>query len=181
LVGNLLGDGNLSYINKNKYGKYVGNVWYAMTLKSKEYTDHLWANIYSSICTNTKPFPWPNPNTGKPISKYNFHIRCLPALTLLHKKWYVWNEELNKFVKIVPLNIGELLKPIGLAHWIMDDGYWSDGTIYLCTDSFTSEEVDLLINVLYSNFGLVAGKKKELKIIKKFAEEFDLAVLIKIS
>jgi hypothetical protein len=26
LVGNLLGDGNLSYINKNKYGKYVGNV-----------------------------------------------------------------------------------------------------------------------------------------------------------
>ena len=63
----------------------------------------------------------------------------------------------------MPLNIGELLKPIGLAHWLMDDGYWSDGTIYLCTDNFTSEEVDLLINVLYSNFGLVAGKKKRIK------------------
>jgi hypothetical protein len=107
-------------------------------------------------------------------TQYAFNSRCLPALTELHAQWYVWSEELNKFVfvKIVPLNIKELLTPLGLAHWIMGDGYWSAGTLYLCTDNFTSKEVDLLINTLHTNFNLIAGKQKSNK-IRKYAEELD--------
>jgi hypothetical protein len=41
LIGNLLGDGHLGYNNKNKEGVFTGNVWYSMTLKSKEYTYYL--------------------------------------------------------------------------------------------------------------------------------------------
>lgn len=64
----------------------------------------------------------------------------------------------KKFTKIVPLNIAELLTPIGLAHWLMGDGYWdkSSKTISICTDNFTLIEVKLLISVLKENFNFLA-------------------------
>lgn len=41
-----------------------------------------------------------------------------------------------------------LLTRIGLAHWIMGDGYFTNGSIKLCTDNFTKEEVLRLIDIL---------------------------------
>ena len=75
------------------------------------------------------------------------------------------NKEKNKFIKIVPLNIGDLLTTIGIAHWIMGDGYWdkSDKTVNICTDNFTLSEVELLISVLTTNFGLTATLKRRIK------------------
>jgi hypothetical protein len=70
-------------------------------------------------------------------------------------QWYSWSDSDNKFIKIVPINIGELLTPIGLAHWIMDDGFSTGKAIGLCTESFTLAEVELLSKALKSNFDLV--------------------------
>lgn len=53
----------------------------------------------------------------------------------------------------------------------MVDGYWSNGTLYLCTVSFTNSEVLLLINALNSKLLLL--RIKELKKIKRFVEELD--------
>lgn len=130
---------------------------------------HLWGNIYNSICTNTPPHPWPNPKTGKPITQYHFSTRSLVSLTEIHKQWYILNKENNKFTKIVPLNIAELLTPIGLAHWVMGDGYWdnSDKTINICTDNFYLAEVVLLISVLKENFNLLATSKRRIKANKE--------------
>jgi hypothetical protein len=86
-----------------------------MTLKSHEYIMYLWSKIYFQICTSTLPRAWPSPKTGLPATQYSFNSRSLFQLTLLHRLWYVWSDELNKFVKIVPLNIKELLTPIGIA------------------------------------------------------------------
>lgn len=58
--------------------------------------------------------------------------------------------------KIVPTNIGDLLTPRGLAYWIMDDGGQNPGFI-LHTNSFTKEEVELLIQILKINFELKAS------------------------
>jgi len=58
-------------------------------------------------------------------------------------------------VKSIPLNIGELLTPAGLAYWAMDDGgKYNKNNFILCTNSFTFEEVQLLIKVLKENFDL---------------------------
>jgi LAGLIDADG DNA endonuclease family len=40
----------------------------------------------------------------------------------------------------------------------MDDGYWlaAENTIFLCTDNFTLAELNLLINVLATNFSLIS-------------------------
>lgn len=59
------------------------------------------------------------------------------------------------FIKIVPLNIEVLLSPIGLAHWIMDDGFRSGNGVVLCTDSFTLIEVESLKKVLEFKFDLI--------------------------
>jgi len=117
LVGNMLGDGHLRFTHKDKIGKpKIGtNGLYAMTLKSHEYIMYLWSKIYFQICTSTLPRAWPSPKTGLPATQYSFNSRSLFQLTLLHRLWYVWSDELNKFVKIVPLNIKELLTPIGIA------------------------------------------------------------------
>ena len=58
--------------------------------------------------------------------------------------------------KIVPLNIAENLTTRGLAFWIMDDGQQvKRGGVTLCTDSFKSEEVNVLRETLKTNFNLI--------------------------
>lgn len=155
LIGNLLGDGYLRLTNKN--GKPISNqnAYYSMTLKNKSYIYHLWKNIYSNICTKTEPRPWPNPKTGKPIIQYAFSTKSLPSLTLLHSQWYKWSELNKTYIKIVPLNIKEILTPIGLAHWIMDDGYSHGKGLILATESFTLDEVNMLKEVLINKFDLI--------------------------
>jgi hypothetical protein len=156
LIGNLLGDGSLQINKKGVDGlpKPTSNANFVITLKNKEYVYQLWQNIYFTICTKTVPNPWPNPKTGLPTTQYNFKSRALPSLTLLHSQWYKWSEHKKGFIKIVPLNIEELLTPIGLALWIMDDGFKSGNGICLCTESFTIAEVELLKKVLEFKFGL---------------------------
>ena len=46
-----------------------------------------------------------------------------------------------------------LLTPIGLAHWIMQDGSFQRGQgIYLATNCFTYEECKYLANILSHNY-----------------------------
>lgn len=125
----------------------------------------LWKDVYSEICTNTKPRPWPNPKTNLPVRQYAFNSKALSAISELHRLWYVFNPDTQNFTKIVPLNIEELLTPIGLAMWSMGDGYWDthNNTHILRTDSFTLMEVELLIKVLKDKFYLNATVQRRIK------------------
>ena len=151
MIGDLLGDGHLRFTHKDINGKVRGKAHYAMTLKHYDYAFYLWKDIYSSICTTTPLRPWPNPIvTGKNPTQYAFSSKSLPALTVLHSQCYKQDKENNKFIKIVPLNIGDLVTSLGIAHWIMGDGNWDNSakTVVICTDTFTLAEVELLITVL---------------------------------
>jgi len=57
-------------------------------------------------------------------------------------------------IKVVPSIIFELLTPIGLAFWICDDGGRTNSGLVLHTNSYTLEEVILLVNVLKLKFNL---------------------------
>jgi hypothetical protein len=67
-------------------------------------------------------------------------------------------------VKIVPLNIGDLLTPRALAYWFMYDGYRDLSGFVLCPDSFTLAEVLLLmffkLNLIWTALLLIEIKKK---------------------
>ena len=52
------------------------------------------------------------------------------------------------------------MTPIGLALWIMDDGYRADNGLVLCTECYTLAEVELLIKVLRDNFELESTIQK---------------------
>ena len=71
-----------------------------------------------------------------------------------------WKKENGKNIKFVPLNIEELLTPLGLAHWIMGDGYYSDNCTFICTDNFTKQDVERLTKILGNKFGIKATLKR---------------------
>jgi hypothetical protein len=71
--------------------------------------------------------------TGKIYNSLNFKTRMLPCFN------YLWDLFYLERVKTIPSKIGELLSPIGLAFWIMDDGgLGTHSTLNLNTNSYTS-------------------------------------------
>jgi len=57
--------------------------------------------------------------------------------------------------KIIPNNIADHLTPRSLAFWIMDDGQQvKKGGLTLCTDSYNSNEINILREALKKNFNL---------------------------
>lgn len=62
---------------------------------------------------------------------YQFTTRSIPEWNDLHALWYVGK------TKVVPCNIFDILSPVSLAYWHMDDGGWTKGGIHLSTNSFT--------------------------------------------
>jgi hypothetical protein len=69
---------------------------------------------------------------------------------------------INK-VKIIPLEIFNLLDAIALAHWICCDGGINKNGLYLCTDSFSLKDVIFLLNVLNIKFRLDCTIQKNKK------------------
>lgn len=99
--------------------------------------------------TNRKP----DKRTGKIYNSLIFKTRMLPCFN------YLWDLFYKDRKKIIPSNIKDLLTEVGLAFWIMDDGgLGSGGTLNFSTDSYTENEIDLLIDALTKNFYLKCRK-----------------------
>lgn len=163
MVGDLLGDGSIGMGNYKKWPEMNGRLEFTFSVSNLAYLKYLKFNVYSDICTLKEPTAWPNilVYPDKAVTQYWFSSKRLPFISEIHKIWYIQQTEKEKgFIKIVPSNICSLLKPIGLAHWIMGDGYYAKGTVYLCTDNFSKEEVEHLIFVLQENLGLKASIQK---------------------
>lgn len=87
--------------------------------------------------------------TGNIYSQMQVKTLAFPCLNEFHDLFYPGGK------KVVPQNIGQLLTPRALAVWIMDDGgKGTYGEMILHTRSFTLQEVNLLQEVLVTNFGL---------------------------
>lgn len=157
VTGELLGDGHISYDPANKPG-YNGRLMFTFAADILHYVNYLKFNILAPICTPSSPTPWPNPKEGKEPTQYWFGSKSLPAITDLYYLWY--KEIRGKWTKILPLNIEELLTPLALAHFIMGDGYFSEGSVFICTDNYSKDEVIRLIEILHIKFGIKATLKK---------------------
>ena len=175
IIGNLLGDGHINRKNIERWPNINSRLEFTFSISNKSYLDYLKNVIYKDITGKAEPTPWPNPNiTGKTPTQYWFGTKALPFITNLHKEWYRLVNN-NKFIKIVPLNISDLLTQRGLAHWIMDDGYYTNGYVFLCTDSYSLLEIELLIFTLKQNFNL------DSKIQKRISSSGNLCWRIRIS
>jgi hypothetical protein len=136
ITGELLGDAHISYLPN--VPQVNGRLVFTFSSKILHYVRYLKYNVLKSICTKSEPSAWPNTRvTGKDTTEYLFSTKRLVSLNNLHP--FLYKQVHGKYVKVLPKYIEQLLTPIGLAHWIMGDGYFSVDTIKICTDNFTKE------------------------------------------
>ena len=103
---------------------------------------------------------------GNTRGTLSFSTLSLPCFNELYKLFYINGK------KIVPLNIADLLTPISLAYWIMDDGSFTGSGLKLHTSAFSMKDLDLLIKALKNNFGIIATKN----ISKREKSQYDLYI-----
>jgi hypothetical protein len=149
LIGTMLGD---TYLERQK-PTYNARLRFDQTYPSHEgYIDLLYSIFYDLTGPQGSPSIHnrkPDKRTGKIYSTIAFKTRRLPCLTPYHDLFY-----LNR-IKVIPNNIKDLLTPVALAFWIMDDGGLSSSNqTLLHTDSYTLKEVELLQFTLLKKFGL---------------------------
>lgn len=77
------------------------------------------------------------------------NTRLYPCLTEFYSMFY------KKGVKIVPLNLYELINYEFLAYWIMGDGTKAGNGLYLQTQSFEIKDCVFIISVLTYKFDLI--------------------------
>lgn len=143
LVGLILSDGWLTIGSSTSKNARFG------FKQSLARSDHVWwvFNLLSHYCSSY-PQLTTGIRSGKPFYGLQFFSRSLTCFTELHSLFYV-----DK-VKIIPQNIYELLTPIALAHLIMGDGGFKSQGIYICTDSYSIQDVVRLMNVLILRYDL---------------------------
>ena len=143
VIGLILGD---LYISR-RYDN--AKLEFEQGLVNKDYIFHLY-DLFKDY-SNSEPKisdRKPNFRTNKIYTRVRFQTKSLPCFNEYHNLFYV-----NR-IKKIPLNIGELLTARGLAYWAMDDGSKAGSGFHLNTNSYTLEELLLLIKVLKENFDL---------------------------
>lgn len=92
-----------------------------------------------------------------------FNLNSLPFLTELYNLFFCINNQ-NKKIKIIPDNkfLNLYFTPRALAFMLMGDGYWDNDhkTVYICTESFTLNDLHRLIFILRHKYHLILSTSK---------------------
>jgi|SRR3979490_461297 len=108
------------------------------------------SKLYGRISLTTK---------GSPLFKYYhtlFYVKLSDlSLSNCTSQTDVANLK-NKYIKVIPSNIEELLTPVAIAFLIYGDGndHKTKQIIRLCTNNLTKTEVDLLSKALLNKFNI---------------------------
>jgi hypothetical protein len=141
IIGLLLSDG------------YIENKMLKFTFKADHLSFIRWLKfeILGSICSKNEPNPYPKINP----TQYTFGSLSFNFLEELRLKWYTPK-------KSIPLDLYNDFTEVSLAFMLMGDGYWDNGnkTVYICTECFTLDEINLLLYILRNKFGLIVTIRK---------------------
>jgi hypothetical protein len=154
LIGLILGD---LFINKQK--TYINaRLEFHQGVVHTEYLQHLY-ELFADFCGMAPKIPAQSPDkrTGKIYKSIRFYTHSLPCFLEFYNLFYLDGK------KIVPLNIGDLITPLGLAYWVGDDGGFCNRsrTLTFATNSYTFEEVNLLAEVLNNKWKLNCSVYKQ--------------------
>lgn len=89
------------------------------------------------------------------VDRFNYRLTLFTFTSFIwiYKDFYTNINNIKK--KIVPIWIAEFITPLGLAHWIMQDGSRQIGQgITIATNNFTHPQCVFLSNILTNKFGL---------------------------
>jgi hypothetical protein len=163
LIGTLLGDSNLQTFSKNKKSYRLR---FLQSFNQKDYIDHLYEIWKNWVLTPPKISKYLDKRTNKEYSRISFNTKTDPVFKPYGDMFYKQDKESNKLIKILPNSeiLSELLTDRGLAYWFMDDGSRVSKNVKsmrICTDSFTEEEVLILINILKIKYNLNCSPIKD--------------------
>lgn len=102
---------------------------------------------------------------NKVYINYRLKTRTLPVFNFYFKLFYRFNIETNKYVKIVPDNVCELIDPIVLAYLIQGDGNFDKNRnrVRIYTNSFKKEEVEKLAFAINNRLNIDTSVLKDKK------------------
>jgi len=158
VLGTVLGDGHLVKPKKNGESQlYLGH-----SPKQKEYLEWKYNKLKRFIGCNIYPLTHHLKYKGE-IRKHitlNFLTRKSKLFTEIENKLYVRNRrEEKKYKRIFDYEyIKNNLNDLGLAVWYMDDGNKSKNcnACYLCTQSFTYDDNEKIVDFLINKFGIIS-------------------------
>lgn len=152
ITGMMLSDGHIQKRSITSNGRFI----FAQSGKpnKREYFN-LVLEIMKPFCSaNYIPYAkeWIDIRSNTVNSSISLTTMQLPCFTSLHKRLRRYSNN----IKIVPLNIKEVLTPEGgaLAHWIMGDGSKQNEGIHLSVYAFSTSDVELLIKALNERYNL---------------------------
>ena len=151
IIGLLLGDGHIERRSKSGNSRFIYGQS-SLRLHHLNYFLHVFKLFKPYISENfiLKERKFRDKRTKVQYSSVNFQTLSLPCFNYYRSIFYDSN---NKPSKIVPSNIKDLLTPIGLAYWIMDDGSIQNKGLHLNTYGFTPEDTLSLKITLENMFG----------------------------
>jgi len=140
--------------------------------------------VYNELAYLTSGLPLLGNNImrGKKFYNVSFQTRQLDSFNEILNLLYIYKE--GKYVKTLKPELILYMNYIVLAHWIQGDGGKRNEGITLCTDSFSLQEVVLLINIFNIKFNIsptihkeknnfrIYINKKDLMKIKPFIEPY---------
>ena len=114
LVGSLLGDGHAERLQSGGV-----RFRFRQRVAHKEYLFWLYDFFNTrGYCSNNLPVHYTQKYGVKVYEAYHFCTYGFTSLLWIYKLFYT-----NSKKKVIPANIIDLLTPLALAIWIMDDGY----------------------------------------------------------
>jgi len=143
IIGLVLSDGWLRIATKGSINALLG---FKQSLARSDYVWYVFS-ILSPYC-NLMPRLTGGVRGGKRFYGLQIETRSLLCFTELYHLFYV------KGVKVIPQNIYHLLTPVALAHFILGDGSWRPHGLIICTDSYSVQQVIILMNVLVIKYRL---------------------------
>lgn len=158
LIGICLGDGHLE-----KSGLETSNARLTITFAAKYIllARYIWGLfIFYIDPKGLKVYEVQSGVGSKFYDRVIVRTVALPIFTIYHNLFYSLIN--NKYVKIIPLNIEELLTPVSLAFFIMGDGNYNQvkKVIRLYTNSYSKSEVELISKALSNKFKILNRLEK---------------------
>jgi len=152
IIGCLLGDGRLE--SRSSYGSARLRIHHGE--KQKRYV--FWKyNVLKNIVSARprKIICGKNPRNGKNYYSWYFHTKTLPEFSNLYKIFY------RNRKKILPFQLDNMLSPISLAVWIMDDGCSNRESLILNTQNYSLDEHERLIDIFRRKLGFIPTINKD--------------------
>ena len=153
LIGIMLGDGSIYWPS------ITSNSGFEMSFVSnyKQFAESIGELFKDYLITPVKTIKIKGKD--KIYINYRLKTKSLPVFNLYFNMFYKYNTEKDKYVKIIPKNISDLLNPVVLAYLIMTDGNFDKtrNRVRIYTNSYIKEDVERLAKAINTKLGIYAG------------------------